>query len=160
MRPPRAGLQFPRPDRAHGIRPWDDAADERGTRVPLCPLGERLSRRSLWSSIRPLCGTPPFAQHGRSAPGRRSRPGQIERSTSHVPSQFLYAVPAQFRENRVFLNPITCGNPSTRPPVVRSFFTPFALGRLLVTHPYISEAIGHASFSEVSDQSGQRTIGQ
>jgi predicted MFS family arabinose efflux permease len=29
----------------------------------------------------------------------------------------------------------------------------------LVTHPYISEAIGHASFSEVSDQSGQRTIG-
>jgi len=42
---------------------------------------------------------------------------------------------------------------------VRSFFTPFALARLLVTHPYISEAIGHASFSEVSDESGQRTIG-
>ena len=60
FRPPRAGSQFHPPDPARGILPPDDAADERCIRVPSCPLDERLSRRTLPSSTRPLCGTRPL----------------------------------------------------------------------------------------------------
>ena len=100
----------------------DDAADGRGTRVPWCPLDERLSRRSLRSSTRPLCGRSLFAQNGRWPPDRRFEPSQVARSASQVPSEFSRPFVPNFCRTAISqIAPAPTRAPTS---VVRPFFTP------------------------------------